>query len=126
MRGLHYQCSPPQGKLIHVITGRIFDVAVDIRPALSSYGHWAGYIVDAVQCDLVRGLSSSPSFFHGFYVLSETADVFYKCTDYYPPEDEAVIRWDSPDLAIQWPLSEQRPLSLSDKDRLAPCFIAVL
>ena len=67
-----------------------------------------------------------PGFAHGFYVLSEAADVFYKCTDYYHPDDEAVIRWDSPDLAIQWPLSEVRPLLLSDKDRQAPSFVAVL
>lgn len=123
LRGLHYQRTHPQGKLVHVISGRIFDVAVDVRPASSTYGHWVGHILDAVRGELMW---IPPGFAHGFYVLSETADVFYKCTDYYHPDDEAVIRWDSPDLAIQWPLSEPRPLLLSDKDRLAPCFVTVL
>jgi dTDP-4-dehydrorhamnose 3,5-epimerase len=123
LRGLHYQCSHPQGKLMQVTTGQIFYVAVDIRPASSTYGRWVGHILDAVRGELMW---SPPGFAHGFYVLSETTDVFYKCTDYYHPDDEAVIRWDSPDLAIQWPLSEQRPLLLSDKVRLAPCFVAVL
>lgn len=116
LRGLHYQCSRPQGKLVQVITGRIFDVAVDIRPASSTYGNWVGHILDAERGELMW---IPPGFAHGFYVMSETADVFYKCTNYYQPGDEACIRWDCPTLAIDWPLSKQFPLRLSDKDRLA-------
>ncbi len=122
LRGLHYQRSRSQGKLIQVISGRIFDVAVDIRPASSTYGNWVSHILDAVRGELMW---IPPGFAHGFYVMSETADVFYKCTDYYQPGDEAVIRWDSPNLAIKWPLSEQWPLLLSDKDRQAPFFVGV-
>ncbi|BBR38841.1 dTDP-4-dehydrorhamnose 3,5-epimerase [Aeromonas veronii] len=120
LRGLHYQRSRPQGKLVQVITGRIFDVAVDIRPTSPSYGHWVGHILDAELGELMW---IPPGFAHGFYVMSERADVFYKCTEYYQPGDEVSIRWDSPKLAIDWPLSDQWPLMLSDKDRLAPCFV---
>lgn len=116
LRGLHYQRSRPQGKLIQVITGRIFDVAVDIRLASPTYGHWVGHILDAQSGELMW---IPPGFAHGFYVLSKRADVFYKCTDYYQQGDEACIRWNCPTLAIDWPLSEQFPLRLSDKDRLA-------
>ena len=123
LRGLHYQRTHPQGKLVQALNGCIFDVAVDVRSTSPTYGHWVGHILDAVRGELMW---IPPGFAHGFYVLSEAADVFYKCTDYYHPDDEAVIRWDSPDLAIQWPLSEVRPLLLSDKDRQAPSFVAVL
>ncbi|MFQ1640836.1 dTDP-4-dehydrorhamnose 3,5-epimerase [Aeromonas veronii] len=120
LRGLHYQCSRPQGKLVQVLSGRVFDVAVDIRPASPTYGHWVGHILDAALGELMW---IPPGFAHGFYVLSDSADVFYKCTDYYQPGDEACIRWDSPTLAIDWPLSDRWPLSLSDKDRQAPHFV---
>jgi dTDP-4-dehydrorhamnose 3,5-epimerase len=119
LRGLHYQRSRPQGKLVQVISGIIFDVAVDIRPGSSTYGQWMGCILDADRGELIW---IPPGFAHGFYVISDSADVFYKCSDYYQASDEACIRWDSPKLAINWPLSEQFPLSLSHKDRLAPCF----
>jgi dTDP-4-dehydrorhamnose 3,5-epimerase len=117
LRGLHYQRTKPQGKLVQVIQGCIFDVAVDIRPSSLTYGKWVGYILDAQFGELMW---IPPGFAHGFYVMSEHADVFYKCTDYYQPGDEACIRWDCPSLAIDWPLCDQFPLMLSDKDRLAP------
>ncbi|MFM5340991.1 dTDP-4-dehydrorhamnose 3,5-epimerase [Aeromonas veronii] len=120
LRGLHYQRNRPQGKLIQVISGTIFDVAVDIRPASPTYGQWLGCQLNAALGELIW---IPPGFAHGFYVLSDSADVFYRCSDYYHPGDEAAIRWDSPNLAIKWPLSEQWPLLLSDKDRQAPCFV---
>ncbi|TNH80220.1 dTDP-4-dehydrorhamnose 3,5-epimerase [Aeromonas sobria] len=123
LRGLHYQRCRPQGKLVQVISGTIFDVVVDIRPASPTYGKWLGCLLNAELGGLIW---IPPGFAHGFYVVSDSADVFYRCSDYYHPGDEAAIRWDSPSLAIKWPLSEQRPLLLSDKDRLAPCFVAVL
>lgn len=119
LRGLHYQRSRPQGKLVQVISGSIFDVVVDIRSGSSTYGQWMSCVLDADRGELIW---IPPGFAHGFYVLSDSADVFYRCSDYYHPGDEAVIRWDSPNLAIKWPLSEQQPLLLSDKDRFAPCF----
>ncbi|MFM5062042.1 dTDP-4-dehydrorhamnose 3,5-epimerase [Aeromonas veronii] len=119
LRGLHYQRSRPQGKLVQVISGQIFDVAVDIRPSSSTYGNWVSHILDAERGELMW---IPPGFAHGFYVMSDKADVFYKCTDYYQPGDEACIRWDCPTLAIDWPLYSQWPLSLSDKDRQAPIF----
>lgn len=123
LRGLHYQRSRPQGKLVQVITGKIFDVAVDIRLASPTYGHWVGHILDSEQGELMW---IPPGFAHGFYVLSERADVFYKCTNYYQQGDEACIRWDCPTLAIDWPLSDRWPLSLSDKDRQAPNFVRLI
>ncbi|MBW3782359.1 dTDP-4-dehydrorhamnose 3,5-epimerase [Aeromonas veronii] len=120
LRGLHYQRSRPQGKLVQVISGSIFDVAVDIRPASPTYGQWLGCLLNA---DIGGLIWIPPGFAHGFYVLSDSADVFYRCSDYYLPDDEAAIRWDSAHLAITWPLSEQFPLLLSDKDRLATDFI---
>lgn len=117
LRGLHYQRTHPQGKLVQALNGCIFDVAVDVRPTSPTYGHWVGHILDAALGELMW---IPPGFAHGFYVLSDSADVFYKCTNYYQPGDEAAIRWDSPRLAIDWPLSERFTLLLSDKDRLAP------
>lgn len=113
LRGLHYQQVHPQGKLVQVITGTIFDVAVDIRVGSPTYGAWVGHILSADKGELMW---LPPGFAHGFYVMSEMADVFYKCTDYYQPGDECCIRWDSPSLAINWPLLDKYPLSLSDKD----------
>lgn len=120
LRGLHYQQLHPQGKLVQVITGTIFDVAVDIRTSSPTYGAWVGHILNAKQGELMW---IPPGFAHGFYVMSEMADVFYKCTDYYQPNDEHCIHWDSSSLAIKWPLSDKHPLLLSDKDRKATDFI---
>lgn len=116
LRGLHYQQNHPQGKLVHVITGTIFDVAVDVRVGSPTYGAWVGHILSAERGELMW---IPPGFAHGFYVMSDMADVFYKCTDYYRPGDEHCIRWDSSSLAIDWPLSDKYPLSLSDKDSQA-------
>lgn len=122
LRGLHYQQANPQGKLVQVITGCVFDVAVDIRPSSPTYGRWHGQILNAENGEL---LWVPPGFAHGFYVMSEVADVFYKCTDYYQPSDERCIRWDSPSLAINWPLLDKYPLSMSDRDCQATDFIIV-
>ncbi|MGL5452242.1 MAG: dTDP-4-dehydrorhamnose 3,5-epimerase [Aeromonas sp.] len=123
LRGLHYQRSQPQGKLVQVMNGTIFDVAVDIRPGSPSYGQWLGYELNAEQGELIW---IPPGFAHGFYVMSDSADVFYKCSDYYQSADEGTIHWNCPTLGINWPISEQRPLLLSNKDQHAPCFTGVL
>ena len=112
LRGLHYQIRQPQGKLIRVVAGRIFDVAVDLRRHSPSFGQWVGLELDA---ESTRMLWIPPGFAHGFAVLSETADVLYKATDYYAPAHERTLRWDDPQLAIAWPLAGA-PI-LSDKDR---------
>lgn len=117
LRGLHYQVSQPQGKLVQAISGTIFDVAVDLRRSSPTYGHWVGQYLDA---DSPMSLWIPPGFAHGFYVLSEMATVLYKCTDYYSPEYERTLNWADPELAIDWPLMENIPLVLSDKDRQAP------
>ena len=112
LRGLHYQIRQPQGKLIRVLAGRIFDVAVDLRRHSPSFGQWVGLELDAQS---VRMLWIPPGFAHGFAVLSETADVLYKASDYYAPAHERTLRWDDPQLAIAWPLAGAP--TLSDKDR---------
>ncbi|PJG60158.1 dTDP-4-dehydrorhamnose 3,5-epimerase [Aeromonas cavernicola] len=119
LRGLHYQKNKPQGKLIQVITGRIFDVAVDMRPNSITYGQTVGYILDADQGEL---LWIPPGFAHGFYVMSDHADIHYKCTDYYSAEDECAIHWNSPKLNIAWPLLKEQRLYLSERDLIAPNF----
>jgi dTDP-4-dehydrorhamnose 3,5-epimerase len=113
LRGLHYQIRQPQGKLVRVTHGEIFDVAVDLRRRSASFGRWVGTHLSASN---MRMLWIPPGFGHGFYVLSATAEVQYKCTAYYAPEHERQIQWDDPELAILWPLSG--PPLLSDKDRL--------
>lgn len=117
LRGLHYQIERPQGKLVQVISGTIFDVAVDLRLSSPTHGQWVGLHLDA---DSPMSLWIPPGFAHGFYVLSEMATVLYKCTDYYSPEYERALHWADPELAIDWPLMENIPLVLSDKDRRAP------
>lgn len=115
LRGLHYQIRHPQGKLIWALSGEIFDVAVDIRRNSSTYGKWTGHILSAGN---KTALYVPPDFAHGFCVLSDEAEVLYKCTDFYSPEHERCIRWDDPDLAIDWPV--KNPV-LSEKDKNAPC-----
>lgn len=117
LRGLHFQKNKPQGKLIQVISGSIYDVAVDIRLTSPNYGQWFGYELNDKHGEL---LWIPPGFAHGFYVMSEIADVIYKCTDYYDSSDEVCINWASPNLSITWPLINNWPLSLSEKDRHAP------
>lgn len=113
LRGLHYQVQHPQGKLVRVTCGEIFDVAVDLRQRSPTFGRWVGTHLSA---DNKRMVLVPPGFGHGFYVTAGPAEVQYKCTDYYAPDHERCIRWDDPELAIEWPLAG--PPLLSDKDRL--------
>ncbi|WP_028484066.1 dTDP-4-dehydrorhamnose 3,5-epimerase [Thioalkalivibrio sp. ALE17] len=106
LRGLHYQIRQPQGKLVRVTHGAVFDVAVDIRKSSPTFGRWVGEYLTAEN---KRMLWVPPGFAHGFCVTSDTAEFQYKCTDYYAPEHERSIRWDDPDLGIAWPL-EHEPL----------------
>ena len=119
LRGLHYQIRQPQGKLVRVSLGEVFDVAVDVRPASPTYGKWVGEILSA---DNKRMLWIPPGFAHGFYVTSEVAEFQYKCTDYYAPEHERCIRWDDPTLAIDWPLLGNTQPILSSKDAAGAAF----
>ncbi len=111
LRGLHYQWPQPQGKLVQVLKGAVFDVAVDIRKGSPTFGRWVGFELSA---DNHRQLYIPEGFAHGFCVLSETALFAYKCTDFYNPDTERSLLWNDPDLGIAWPVAE--PL-LSDKDR---------
>jgi dTDP-4-dehydrorhamnose 3,5-epimerase len=111
LRGLHYQIKQPQGKLIRVIVGTIFDVAVDIRKSSPTFGQWVGYELSASN---KRQLWIPPGFAHGFVVLSETAEVIYKTTEYYAPQYERCIVWNDKDLAIDWHLTSPPILSAKD------------
>ena len=111
LRGLHYQIRQPQGKLVRVVGGEIFDVAVDIRRSSPSFGRWAGVRLSAAD---KRHLWIPPGHAHGFLVLSDTAEVVYKMTDYWVPEHERCIKWDDPQLAIEWPLQGHPLLSVKD------------
>ena len=113
LRGLHYQIQQPQGKLVRVTRGEVFDVAVDLRRNSPSFGR---HVTAILSADNQQQLWIPPGFAHGFYVLSESAEFFYKCTDYYAPEHERTLSWDDPTLAIPWPLGEEAPI-LSPKDR---------
>jgi dTDP-4-dehydrorhamnose 3,5-epimerase len=112
LRGLHYQIQQPQGKLVRVVQGSIFDVAVDLRRSSPTFGQWVGEILDT---DNKRALYVPPGFAHGFLVLSETAEVAYKCTTYYAPQYERSLLWNDPAIGIEWP-EGTAPL-LSEKDR---------
>ncbi len=118
LRGLHYQTEQAQGKLVRVVAGEVFDVAVDIRPGSPTYGKWVGELLSARN---KRQLWVPPGLAHGFLVLSETAEFLYKTTDYYGPQFERCIRWDDPTLAINWPLAGMTP-SLSAKDAAGVAF----
>jgi dTDP-4-dehydrorhamnose 3,5-epimerase len=112
LRGLHYQIQSPQGKLLRVISGEIFDVAVDVRRSSPTFGQWVGVTLSEANH---RQLWVPEGFAHGFYVVSESADVLYKTTDYYAPQHERTILWNDPDLAIAWPIGDTEPI-LSVKD----------
>jgi dTDP-4-dehydrorhamnose 3,5-epimerase len=115
LRGLHAQRTRPQGKLVRAVHGRIFDVAVDIRRGSPTFAHWVG---EELSADNFRQLWIPPGFAHGFCVLSEVAEVEYKCTEVYVPEDEITIAWDDPRIGVRWPL-EGAP-ALSPRDGAAP------
>ena len=117
LRGLHYQVEQPQGKLVRVVQGEVFDVAVDIRKGSKTFGLWVGQILSAEN---KKQLWVPPGLAHGFVVLSETAEFLYKTTDYYAPAHERCIAWNDPDLAIDWQMQGE-PL-LSAKDAAAPRF----
>jgi len=118
LRGMHYQLTQPQGKLVRVVAGRVFDVAVDMRRSSPRLGQWVGVELSAQS---KRELWIPPGFAHGFLVLSESADFMYKTTDYYAPEHERALAWNDPHVGIQWPLEQlQSAPSLSGKDRAAP------
>jgi dTDP-4-dehydrorhamnose 3,5-epimerase len=112
LRGLHYQLQQPQGKLVRVIVGEIYDAAVDIRRNSPTFGRWVGLVLSAENRRMVW---VPPGFAHGFLVVSEVAEVLYKATGYYAPEHERTIAWDDPDLAIEWPLNGSPVLSAKDK-----------
>ena len=114
LRGLHFQIRRPQAKLVQVLSGKIFDVVVDLRSGSATFGQWTGL---ALSEDNGRQLYIPEGFAHGFVVLSDVADVIYKCTDFYAPGDEYGILWSDPGIGIEWPVTQ--PI-LSDKDRQAP------
>lgn len=114
LRGLHYQIEKPQGKLVYVVRGEIFDVAVDLRGGSPTFGQWASVVLNDRNG---RQMYVPPGFAHGFCVLSESADVIYKCTDVYHKPGERGVLWSDPDLAIEWPVASP---SLSPKDKVLP------
>lgn len=113
LRGLHYQLQQTQGKLVRVVAGEVFDVAVDLRRSSPTFGKWVGVMLSAEN---KRMLWVPEGFAHGFYVTSDYAEFVYKCTDYYAPAHERSLRWDDPDLNIRWPLVGDRAPTLSEKD----------
>ncbi len=119
LRGIHYQLHQPQGKLVRVVSGAVFDVAVDLRRSSPHFGRWVGYELSA---DNHRMLWIPPGFGHGFLVLSDSADFLYKTTAYYAPEWDRGVRWDDADMGIQWPLEGMPPglPTLSAKDQVQP------
>lgn len=114
LRGLHFQINYPQAKLVRVIKGKVFDVAVDIRKGSKTYGKWFG--VELSEENKKQFLISE-GFAHGFLVLSDTAEFCYKVTDYWHPNDEGGIMWNDPDIAVEWPVTDDMVLNLSDKDQ---------
>ena len=114
LRGLHFQKQYPQGKLVRVVRGKVFDVAVDLRKDSQTYGKWFGVELSAEN---KKQFYIPEGFAHGFLVLSEEAEFCYKCTDFYHPGDEGGIKWDDPDIGIKWPLEEGTKLVISEKDQ---------
>ena len=112
LRGLHYQIQQPQGKLVRVVAGEVFDVAVDLRKSSPSFGRWFGTHLSAQN---QHQLWIPEGFAHGFVVLSETAEFLYKTTDYYAPEHERSLLWNDPELGIEWPFDEPPQLSAKDQ-----------
>ena len=119
LRGLHYQMEQTQGKLVRVVEGAVFDVAVDMRRNSATFGQWVGYKLSAENR---RMMWVPPGFAHGFYVMSDNAEFVYKCTDYYAPEHEQCLLWNDPAIGIDWNLVDGKAPILSDKDADAPLF----
>lgn len=120
LRGLHFQRKRPQGKLVRVVKGSVFDVSVDIRPLSSTFGKWIS--VELTE-DNKKQIWIPPGFAHGFLVLSDFADFEYKCTSFYDPSDEGIIHWQDNDLAIDWP--KDFDIKISEKDSSAPTFKSI-
>ena len=114
LRGLHFQKQHPQGKLVRVLPGEVFDVAVDIRKGSDTYGKWFGVVLSEEN---MKQFYVPEGFAHGYYVLSDTAVFSYKCTDFYHPEDEGGILWNDPEIGIQWPVEDGVEVVLSEKDQ---------
>lgn len=119
LRGLHYQMEQTQGKLVRVVAGAVFDVAVDMRRSSPNFGQWVGYELSADNRNM---LWVPPGFAHGFYVMSDSAEFIYKCTDYYAPEHEQSLLWNDPEIDIDWPLVDGKAPILSAKDMNASLF----
>lgn len=121
LRGLHYQREQTQGKLVRVVAGAVFDVAVDMRESSPTFGQWVGVELSAQN---KRQLWVPEGFAHGFYVTTESAEFVYKCTDLYHPQSEVSLKWDDATVAIDWPLVDGKPPSLSEKDKNGLSFAA--
>ncbi|MFW6323814.1 MAG: dTDP-4-dehydrorhamnose 3,5-epimerase [Desulfovibrionales bacterium] len=119
LRGIHYQIEKPQGKLVRVTSGTVFDVAVDLRLSSRTFGKWVGMILSEQKRNM---LWIPPGFAHGYLVTSTSAQLLYKCTDFYAPEHERAVRWDDPDLKIEWPLPAGIDPIVSKKDAAALSF----
>lgn len=116
LRGLHYQIRQPQGKLVRVVVGEVFDIAVDLRKDSPTFGRWVG---EHLSAENKRMMWVPEGFAHGFVVISDHAEFLYKATDYYAPEHERCVRWDDPTIGIEWPLSGQPQLSAKDMQGVA-------
>ena len=119
LRGLHFQKQHPQGKLVRVIRGEVFDVAVDLRRSSATFGKWHG---EVLTVENKKQFYLPPGFAHGFLVLSEEAEFCYKTTDFYHPEDEGGLMWNDPDIGVKWPTDGISDLLLSEKDKVNPSF----
>lgn len=119
LRGLHFQTKHPQGKLVRVIKGKVFDVGVDLRPGSKTFGKWAG---EVLSDENKRQLYIPEGFAHGFVVLSDEAEFVYKCTAFYDPQNEGGIIWNDSDIGIKWPIDPDMEILLSDKDKIQQTF----
>ena len=123
LRGMHYQKEHTQGKLVRVISGKVYDVVVDIRKDSKTYGQWYGATLSAEKKNMMY---VPEGFAHGFYVLSDTAEFLYKCTDFYDPSSEAGIMWNDPMIRIDWPIPEGETPIISEKDTKHPNFSSAI
>ena len=123
LRGLHFQKEFPQDKLVRVIKGEVFDVAVDLRPGSETFGKWYGVLLSAEN---KKQFFIPKNFAHGFLVLSDTAEFVYKVDDFYHPNDEGGLMWNDPAIGVEWPIREDMEVSLSDKDKIHPPYEEVI